>query len=148
MVKSSCYVLVQHEGAYSEQDWKVLGVFANIQDAMLKGWLSLVEEALRPWKLKFYKNRDAEFASAVGISKYHIEEWVLGADVHSEVWYLGWKQTNRAYKHDADALIKSSEVKNKNCEAVLRDWYNQLKNEGIIPAELSELVQTDESDKN
>lgn len=36
---------------------------------------SLDTTILRGWSIKFYKNREYEFANAVGVSDYWVEHW-------------------------------------------------------------------------
>lgn len=122
------YVLVKHEGVYSCQDWCIKGVYDKLYDSQVAGWSSLVDECLRDYKLKFYKNRSAEFAKAIGISEYHIEEWYPAESKKGRIWYIGFDNKN----HYVDKFIKDTEVLTKNCEGMLNEWKNDL-NKNKIP---------------
>lgn len=133
----SIFILVQEEGAYSDKDWKVHGVFNTQHDAILAGFKCIVEEALKPWILTFYKERDARFAGARGLSEFHIEEWIVGKEMRNLIC-LGYKN-ERPYKHYIDQILKEAEVKDKGSEALILKWKKEL-DDGYLPSELVKLV--------
>jgi hypothetical protein len=140
--ESFIYVVVKHEGAYSCQDWCIKGVYTNLHDSHVAGWLLLVDECLLEHKLKFYKNRRGEFATAIGMSEYHIEEWYPSTSTKGKIWYIGFDNKKRHYKNYIDEFIKNTQVLNKNCEEVLREWKIDLNNKKI-PKILSEMILLD-----
>lgn len=120
------FIVVQHEGCYSDQEWRIVAVNDTLRDAEIYGWTVLVNEALQPWKIKFYRRRTGEFADAIGISDYHIEEWVGCARINE--YFLGRDDKN----HAVDKYLKDHA---KTVEETLLDWKRQLES-GVIPSEL------------
>lgn len=57
------FVLIQSEGSYSDRDWKVCGVYSIEDHVILYACKLLVEYALKPWIIDFYKDRHGEFAN-------------------------------------------------------------------------------------
>lgn len=130
------YVVVEQEGAYSDKEWRVLGVFSESKKAIIHGLKMMMETAQKPWKLEFYKKRKAQYANAVALPEIHIEAWDLnGAKV--ENIYLGFQE--KPFKHFIDAILKNEEVEKRSCEALLKEWTEVLQSDQI-PSKLESLI--------
>lgn len=119
----SVFVVVQEEGSYSDKDWKIHGVFNDLHSAKIAGWLRFLKEVSRDYTLKFYQNRNAEFAHLRGISDYHIQEWEK--DVRKSVTYL-------VHDDRMDKFLKQLVVNGEDLPTVLQDWKSQLEH-GVFP---------------
>lgn len=42
------FIVVQHEGCYSDQNWQILTVRDTLHDAQISGCLEVVKEAMKP----------------------------------------------------------------------------------------------------
>lgn len=131
------YVLIEAEGAYSDRDWKVRGVFSTREKAILNGFKMLLKCALKPWIIDFYKDRDGEFASANALSELHIEKWSFDGDKKSNI-YIGFQ--DRPFKHFIDEFLKKQEIESNNSENILRSWKDSLDN-NIIPNDLMNFIK-------
>lgn len=134
---ANVFVIVQQDGAYSDKEWRIVGVCNDFQMAKIVGWKSLISETLKPWKIKFYQNRKAKYAGAIGIPDYHIEEWNYEKSVLANTWFLGWqKNDGHRYINYLDEYLK---INNKNLVETLSEWQSFL-DKNIVPEFLDKMV--------
>lgn len=133
------YVLVEQDGAYSCKEWKVLGVFSDKHSAILYGFDTIINTALKPWNLKFYKKCNAKFSNAVALPEIHIEEWNIDGKKISNT-FIGFQE--RPFTHFIDNLIKEQQILNKGSHELLLDWKKHIEN-GVIPNILNQLIFQD-----
>lgn len=131
------YVLIESEGAYSDRDWKVRGVFSTREKAILNGFKMLLESALKPWIIPFYKNRDGEFANLNALPELHIEKWSIDGEKNENI-YIGFM--DRPFKHFISEFLKKREVESKDSENILGSWKDSLDN-NIIPNDLMNFIR-------
>jgi hypothetical protein len=140
---SNVYIVIKNERCYSSSDWEIIGVHKTLEESKLHGWLQLVDQCLKPWKIKFYTDRDGEFKDCIGVSDYHIEKWDILSNKKDDVWYLGFnKHKSLKYTNYIDALIKSQSTV---CESLLREWQTSMTDNGIVPDALKDLTFMKES---
>ena len=70
------YILIEYYCLYSQDDWHVIGVHDTKKDAILNGYSKMVETALRPHTLEFYRDRDGEFHNAIALPEISAQHWV------------------------------------------------------------------------
>ncbi len=133
------FVLIEAEGAYSDRDWKVRGVFSDEEFAILNAFKILVNHALKPWIIEFYKDRKGEFSNATSLPELHIEHWTLDNKKIKNI-YIGFQ--DRPFRHFIDAFLKKTECENKNYEDTVLSWNKELNN-NIIPKDLLKFIKID-----
>ncbi|MFN9110079.1 MAG: hypothetical protein ACK5XN_08425 [Bacteroidota bacterium] len=110
---------------------------SDLSDALLEGFNLLIKEALRPFTLQFYKDRNGEFANCIGLAEYTIEHWCDSVKV-SET-YLGFR--TYPYRHILDEYLKQNECKNHDTAEKLSKWQKMLERKEI-PDELQIMTHT------
>lgn len=133
--KNMSFVVLNNDGQYTYDSTNVIGVCATLNTALLFGWKSLLEEALKPWTIEFYKDRDEEFANCCGISYYYIEEWDTTNNIRSNVYHLGWKCEGSHIKQYLDKHLKKN---SKECKTILEKWHNEVHVYGKVPQQLQD----------
>lgn len=123
-VHNMIFIVVEHSGCYTEQDWTVVSVNQTLKDAQIAGWSAMVDEGLLPHKLNCFKNYCGEYADLINLSEYHIEQWEFGAPKRTCAYFLGDKDTIETFLRDNEEL----------CLDILLEWKSKLE-KGIIPNE-------------
>lgn len=113
------FVLIEADGAY----WKVRGIFSNENNAILYAFKTLVDYALKPWIIDFYKDRDDEFANATSLPELHIEYWTLDGK-RNEIIYIGFR--THPFRHYIDEYLKKKECETNDYENIVLTWKQEL----------------------
>ena len=88
------YVVVETDGAYSDKEWAVRGLFSNVKDASKFAWrCMLMPRATRDHHAKYWcdpskKSRERREKSAMYGVEFHILEWDMRTNMHVGTWYL------------------------------------------------------------
>lgn len=151
------YILVKQDGSHSYRDWGIVGLFENYDDALLMGYRIMVNSAIKPWNIQFYKKRNAEFKNGIALPELFIEQWKINDTERQQIWYLGYQP--KPFIHYVDKHLKQAEVDHQNeimsckdqldkrvahpsSENIIKSWKDQL-DKGIVPDILKLLVASD-----
>ena len=130
------FIVVEQDGAYSCKEWRVIGVYDNKLNAVMSGLNVIVETALKPYIVDFYRDRNGEFAKAVALPEVHIEKWDVNG-TKMETTYIGFQ--DKPFLHSIDSMLKAEEDNQRSCEDLLHTWKLQL-SRGIVPTELQDVI--------
>ena len=90
------YIVVETDGAYSDKDWAVRGLFKDIREASKYAWNSLLIPNSREYCAKYWcdpsKKAEKRRIECGGYGvQYHILEWNMQTNMHAGTWYLDVK---------------------------------------------------------
>lgn len=117
------FIVVQEEGSHSDKDWKIRGVYKDLETAKIEGWKSFLNEIWDDHNLEFYQNRTARWAHLRSISDYHIQEWE--GNTRKSVTYM--IDDNRMDHHLKEIVTSGNDLRQ-----TLHRWEDQLLS-GTIP---------------
>jgi hypothetical protein len=122
----------------------VHGVYDTLDKALLDGWKLILQEALMPWTLSFYKQRHDDVA--VGIGGYFIEQWDVATNKGEIRYMLGEKKEDDAdlVEYVLDKYLKRHHTE---CETILKNWYKEILVNGKLPFHLGAMTYVDEFSK-
>jgi hypothetical protein len=128
-------ILVYDDCQHTSKSTKILGVFATFDEALIGGWKAVIQDAMQPWKLKFYKSRKR--SPYRGLGSYTINEWNITSNERMATYSLGCK-TEGAYIIDVfDKYLKEH---NDNCDNILQRWLEQMTSDEVVPQQLHEFT--------
>lgn len=120
-VATKMFILVYNNGYYELDNTTIHGVFSSYDEALLGGWKFLLERALRPHKLQFYKTKyDKECR---GMGTYYLDEWNVATNKRVNVFMLGERIENHSWDYALDKYLKQHHA---DCESILRGWYDEV----------------------
>lgn len=131
-------VLVYDDCQYSSKSTSILGVFATLDEALVGGWKTVIQDAMQPWKLKFYKSKKQN--SCRGLGSYTIEQWDMTSNKRMSTHTLGWKIEGAYVVDDLDKYLKEH---NERCNVILQQWLEQVMTVGVLPQQLHEFTFQD-----
>lgn len=121
-----------NERQYTNDDCKVVCVLDSLEATILRGWTEVIDAVSKPWSIRFYKDRDDEFADVAGVADYWVEHWDAASGVLVETIFLGWDGLRSCW---LDKLLKA-EV--GQLEDLVAGWAAEL-SAGRVPAALVDL---------
>jgi hypothetical protein len=118
----------------------VHGVYDTLGKALLGSWKLIVQEALMPWTLSFYKQRHDDVA--IGIGGYFIEQWNVATNKREIRYMLGEKKEDDAdlVEYVLDKYLKRHHTE---CETILKNWYKEMIVDDKLPFHLGAMTFLD-----
>jgi hypothetical protein len=124
------FIFLYNDCQYTNCGINIRGVFATVDEALLFGWKTVLEDARKPWTIKFYtKERES---SCRGLGTYYIEEWDMDTNKRVNVFLLGEKEEGSVCTHIMDKYLKRHHTE---CEQILQSWHDDIC-AGTVPTEL------------
>jgi hypothetical protein len=113
---------------YAHDSKIIKGVFATLNESLLSGWKTLLQDALKPWTLEFYKEAEPEDEGISGVgSSYTIEQWDIKSNAHVATYALGYKQEGSYVQNVFDEYIKVYKKDiGRECDIILQQWLDQV----------------------
>ena len=134
------HVVIKNSRQYTNNDCNVKSIHTTYDKALLNGWKYIITDCLKPYNLKFYKNRKDEFANCIGIADYYIEKWTIDSDIEglSDKWYLGFK--NKPYNNHFDKYLKNLVENKQDIKTILEDWMTYMEDNSSVPTIMQDMT--------
>lgn len=130
---AKAFIVMYNDGQYTRNSTRVIGVVEKKEEALLTGWERVLEDAMRPYIITFYKEQ--EDPDVCGLGSYSIEEWDIDTNKRIMTYRLGELKQQCHIKNMFDAHLKKH---HEDCEDLLHQWHDAVVKAKELPLELQQ----------
>lgn len=112
-------VVLYNDGQFTHQGTCVIGVFDDVQSALVFAWKTLLEATLKPWNIQHYKKQ----LPTVAIGSYSVQQWDVAVNKLVKTYKLGERIVNRTHDCVLDMYLKEH---HEDCDILLQKWYDHV----------------------
>lgn len=131
--KCEAFVVLHNDGQYCYKSIHVIGVLPTLDEALLMGWKAVIEEAMKPWSVRFYKKEYNK--NLCGLGTYTVEAWDMKSNTRITTYYLGTTEDANMIINVTDKYLKKHR---KEYETIVQGWYDDIMAKRLLPDELQQ----------